>query len=213
MLADGLIAQARAGLAEEDGREEDEQECEIDHRALVEEQRPKHRDVLQAGDGDGGHGGDLLEVGPGAEVDAVDEGRERRGEDVDGHAVDGMVGAERDRGERVDHVDDHARKRAAEQAQPVRSRDIADEEADERADGGEALEADVDHARALAVELSQGDEQHGDGETDRCKKEARDPIHYASPAFLPWKTRLRHAWNSGSLVSAMPATEKTMTSA
>ena len=213
MLADGLIAQARAGLAEEDGREEDEQECEIDHRALVEEQRPEHRDVLQAGDGDSGHGGDLLEVGPGAEVDAVDEGRERRGEDVDGHAVDGMVGAERDRGERVDHVDDHACKRAAEQAQPVRSRDIADEEADERADGGEALEADVDHARALAVELSQGDEQHGDGETDRCKKEARDPIHYASPAFLPWKTRLRHAWNSGSLVSAMPATEKTMTSA
>ena len=170
MLADGFVAQARAGLAEEDGRHDHEHERQIHHRALVKQQRPDHRDILQPRDGDGGHRGDLLEVGAGAEIDPVDERRQRRRKDVHRHAVDRMVRAERDRGERVDHIDQNTGQRAAQQPQPVRPRHIADQKAHQRADGRQTLQTDVDHTGPLAVELREGDQQHGNGQTDRCQQ-------------------------------------------
>ena len=213
MLADGLIAQARARPAEEDGSEDDKQQRQIDHRALVKKEASDDGNVLKAGNGNRGHGNDLLEVGARAKIHAVDKRRERGREDVDGHAVDRVVRAEGDGRKRVDHIDRDTGKRAAQKAQPVRARDVAHEEADERADGSQALEADVHHAGSLTIKLCQRDEKNRDCQTDGRQKQARNPIHYAAPSFLLPKTRFFHASNSGSFVSAIPATEKTITSA
>ena len=40
----------------------------------------------------------------------------------------------------------------------------------ERADGRQTLQTDVDHTGPLAVELREGDQQHGNGQTDRCQQ-------------------------------------------
>ena len=215
MLAHRLVAQTGAGAAEEHRREHHQREGEIHHGALVKQQRADDRDILQTRDGDAGHGGDLLQVGAGAEDHTVDKRRQRRREDVDGHAVHRMVGAQRHRGDGVDHIDQQTRQCAAQQAQPVGAGDVAGQKAHQRADGGKTLQTDVDHAGPLSVQLRQRDQQQGDGQANGGQKQAGDPIHYLSPAFLFFleNNRFFHDSNSGSLVSAMPATENTITSA
>ena len=213
MLAHGFIAQTRTCAVEENRGEHHQQDGQIDHGALVKQQRTDDRDVLQAGDADAGHGGDLLQVGAGAEVNAVDKRRQRRSEYVDGHAVHRMVGAQCHRGKGVDHVHHQTRQCAAQQADPVGAGDVAGQEAHQRTDGRQALQTDVHHTGALTVQLRQRDKQQRNGQTNRSQKQAGDPIHYLSPAFLFANTRSFHALNSGSFVIAMPATENTMTSA
>jgi hypothetical protein len=127
MLAHGLEVEAGARLAEVDDRHDDEQIREIDHRGLVEEQIAQKRDVLEARDADAVHKRDLRELGAGAEIDPVDERRQGGREDVDGHAVDDLVGAEGDGGEGVDHVDRDADERARQDAEPGAAGDEADE--------------------------------------------------------------------------------------
>ena len=124
-----------------------------------------------------------------------------------------MVGAERDGRKGVDHVDRNAGKRTAQKPQPVGARDVAHQEAHQRADGGKTLQTDIDHTGSLPVQLGERNEQHRNCQTNGCKQQTRNPIHYAAPSFLLPKTRLFHASNSGSFVSAIPATEKTITSA
>ena len=214
MLTYRLVTQARTGAVEKHGREHHQQDREVHHGALVKQQGSDDGDILQPGDGDAGHGDDLLQVGAGAEIHAVDEGRQRRRKDVDRHAVHCMVGAQCHRGECVDHVDQQTGQRAAQQAQPVGAGDVAGQEAHQRADGGQALQADVDHAGPLSIQLGQGDQQQRDGQANGGQKQTGDPIHYLSPAFLfPENSRLFQDSNSGSFVRAIPATENTITSA
>ena len=213
MLAHRLVAETGAGTVEENRRKHHQHDGKIHHGALVKQQRADDRNVLQAGNGNAGHGDDLLQVGAGAEVHPVDEGRQRRGEDIDGHTVHRMVGAQRHRGERVDHVNQQTGQSAAQQAQPVGAGDVAGQEAHQGADGGQALQTDVDHTGPLSVQLRQRDQQQRDGQADGGQKQTGDPIHYLSPAFLLENNRFFHDSNSGSLVSAIPATENTITSA
>ena len=70
----------------------------------------------------------------------------------------------------VDHIDRDTGKRTAQKAQPIGARDVAHEEADERADGSQALEADIHHAGSLAIKLCQRDEKNRDCQTDSCQK-------------------------------------------
>ena len=81
-----------------------------------------------------------------------------------------MIRAERDGGERVDHIDGDTGQCAAQKPQPVGAGHVAHEEADERADGGQTLQTDVDHTGPLAIKLGKRNEQHGDGQTDSCQK-------------------------------------------
>ena len=66
-----------------------------------------------------------------------------------------MVRAEGDGGKGVDHIDQQARQRTAQQTDPVGTGDVAHQKAHQRADGRQALQADIHHAGPLAVQLGQ----------------------------------------------------------
>ena len=71
MFAHGLVIEAGLGLIEIDGREDDQGVGQIDHGGLIEEQGADKGDVLETGDGHGGHELYLDQLGAGAEIDPV----------------------------------------------------------------------------------------------------------------------------------------------
>ena len=71
-----------------------------------------------------------------------------------------MVRAEGDGGKGVDHIDQQARQRTAQQTDPVGAGNVAHQKAHQRADGGKTLQTDIDHTGSLPVQLGERNEQH-----------------------------------------------------
>ena len=166
MLAHGLVVQAGLALVEENHGEDHQGKGQVYHGGLVEEQGTDEGDVLQNGDAHAGHQGDLHQAAARAEVHPVNEGCQGRGQQVHRHAVNRVVGAEGNGGKGVNHVHQRTRQGAAEDAQPHVARGEGQHEASKGSHGGQALQADVDHAGPLGIELRHGDKQQGHRHAD-----------------------------------------------
>ena len=185
MFAHGAVIEPGAGAGEEDDGEGRQEEGQVDHGGLVEEEGPQEGQVLEDRDPHAPHELDLIEIAARAEADAVGEGCQGGGEDVDGHAVDGVVGAEGDGGEGVDHVDGDPGQGAAEDAQPRAARGEADQEAGQGADGRQSFQTDVDHARPFGPQFGQGDEEQGDRHADGGQEQIRQERAVHRTASFP----------------------------
>ncbi len=81
-----------------------------------------------------------------------EELRESHRQQVDGDAAHDLVGLEHDGHDRVDQGDEYAREHAREYADPRIARVVGGDDARERPREHDALERDIDNARALREE-------------------------------------------------------------
>ncbi len=93
------------------------------------------------------------------------------GKEVDPGAAHHLVGAQRDRDERVDQADEGTRRDAAEQPQEPGAEQVGSEDPEEGADQHHALEPDVDHAAALGQDAAHRGEDQRRGEPEHAGRQ------------------------------------------
>ena len=152
MLADSLVVQTGAGAAEVNVGEDNQSKGQINHGSLVKQQLTDKGNVLQTGNCDALHQLDLVQTTC-AEGDAVDEGCQRRGQQIDGHAVDGMVGTQGNGGICVDHIHQNTGHCTAQNAHPGAAGVVSQHKACQSTDSCDTFQTDVDHTSALGPQL------------------------------------------------------------
>ncbi len=162
VLADGAEREAEGGAPEDEGGDGDGGEGDVGERGLGED----------AGERQRREGLDARRRGHAREGDAVGVGGGGGGEQRDAEADDVLGEAEGHGEDAVQEAEGHAGEKGDGDPAPERKAGVDGEPAGEGADDHDALDAEVEHAGALADELAHGREDQRRGDADDGGPEA-----------------------------------------
>ena len=156
MFAHRADAQAPLGVIEEKVGEDEHQEQNIDHRALVEKDRPDDRDAPQEGNGQGlKDRSRAVQGGIGVEEGPVEEIGDPQGKDEDSRAAHNLVDAVADAQQPMQRCQEHAREDAGQESDEGVMGQAGEENRGERPHQHHAFDANVDHTGTFRVDAAQ----------------------------------------------------------
>ena len=198
MLAAGTQAQAEARLIQHSERDDQCNDGNQHEPVELEFADVQDEELLRLDVGD--IGGNVVATGH-RRVHSLDrDSRSSRCQQVHGRAGDGLVRAERDRGNGEQQRIQQARRSAGEDDRQDHDRcadgdrqEFHDKCAAECADDHDALKADVDDAGTLREAAAQGDEKQDRGKDDRILDQQ---CHFCAPPFCSSASLARAARRS-----------------
>ena len=173
ILADRADREAERRAVEQEGDDAEQREGEERQRRLLEQRRADERQVREARNVQRPERHDGRRRRDVRQREAVDEVGEAGREQRDADAGDVLRQAERHGEQREQKPDDRAGQRRDQHAGPQVRAEIDAHPARHRAGGEDALDAEVEHARALAQQRAEHAEHVGRRDADRGGPEAR----------------------------------------